>query len=157
MGILYAGIFCQYIHKVQQTNFCNNVYIITMSTSPVPIFNNPSIEGKEDRYETITVDLDKVLASWKQSLFSFEWLLPDGSVRSKNELSENERQKYDYTLSEIESGNALPQPILGIGMMGNIEIGSKREILLTLYSKGVRKIDVHILKQDFEEFKSYKI
>lgn len=128
-----------------------------MSTSPVPIFDNPGIEGKKDRYETITVDLDKVLNSWKQSLFSFEWLQPDGSIRSREDLPDNEQEKYDHVIQEIKNGNALPQPILGIGMMGNIEIGSRREILLTLYTEGVRTINVHILKQDFEEFDAYKI
>ena len=70
-------------------------------TSP-QFTNNPSIQGKEDKYLNIIVDLDKVIQSWRQSLFSFEWFLPDGKMRKPEEMIEKERIKYECTLKKLK-------------------------------------------------------
>jgi hypothetical protein len=117
--------------------------------------NNPSIRGKEDKYLNINVDLDKVIKSWRQSLFSFEWLLPDGSIRKPEELIEKERIKYELISKKLNDNEKLAMPILGIGVMDNIEIGSGREHVLTLYSKNIKIIPVHIPKNAQKDFESF--
>lgn len=117
--------------------------------------DNPSIKGREDAYTTITVDLDKIIESWKISLFSFEWLTPEGKIRRPDQLPEKEQEKYDAVCQALEISEPLPRPILGIGVMENVEIGSRRDVLLTLKSKGQSHMDVHVPKTLAEEFERY--
>ena len=119
------------------------------------LINNQSLAGREDKFNTVEIDLKIVLDSWKISLFSFEWLLPDGSIRTPDQLPEAEAEKYHEVLAQYQSGAPLERPILGIGVMDNIEIGSRRDILLTLMSQGVKTLSVHIPKSNAEDFTAY--
>lgn len=118
--------------------------------------DNTAIAGKEDKYKTITLNLDKILESWRISLFSFEWLTAEGTIRTAAELPEKERIKYEAICADIESNTALARPILGIGVMDNIEIGSRRDVLLTLRTKGITQLNVHIPKSLAEDFIPYQ-
>lgn len=125
---------------------------------PDPILNlvdNPSLKGREDKYDTIEVNLDAVLKSWKISLFSFEWLTPDGDIRTPEQLPEKEREKYEHALSLYHSGQAMERPILGIGIMDNIEIGSRRDVLLTLITQNIQTLSVHVPKSNKQDFTPY--
>ena len=125
---------------------------------PLPSLNlvdNSSLRGREDKYDIIDVNLEKILEGWKISLFSFEWMLPDGSIRTPDKLPDAEREKYHAVLASYESGEALERPILGIGIMDNIEIGSRRDVLLSLMSAGVETLSVHIPKSAREDFTPY--
>lgn len=126
-----------------------------MPHQPLKLIDNSSIAGRENSYETIDVNVKAVLASWKISLFSFEWLLPDGSIRVPEELPEAEKEKYHNVLSLYESGKELERPILGIGVMDNIEIGSRRDVFLTMTSQGFEHLSVHIPKVNKNDFTPY--
>ena len=123
-----------------------------MINKSIKLIDNPSTNGRDDKFMTITVDLDKIIQSWRHSLFSFEWLLPDGSVRSPDEMVEKERVKYESVRQKIQTKPPIHQPILGIGVMDNVEIGSARENLLTLYTQNIKSLTVHIPKSDEKEF-----
>lgn len=125
---------------------------------PIPSLNlvdNASLHGREDKYDIIDVNLEKILEGWKISLFSFEWLLPDGSIRPPDKLPDAEREKYHAVLAAYESGEVLERPILGIGIMDNIEIGARRDVLLSLMSVGIKTLSVHIPKSAREDFAPY--
>jgi hypothetical protein len=125
-----------------------------MSTE-LHLIDNPSLKGREKAYTLIDVDLTKILKSWRVSLFSFEWLTPDGAIRKPKDLPEREREKFEAVLADFQSGVSLERPILGIGVLDNVEIGSRRDVLLTLMSQGVKKMTVHIpisVQNDFEEY-----
>jgi len=126
-----------------------------MSQVDIVLIDNPSLKGREDKYETVDINLSAVLQSWKISLFSFEWLLPDGNIRSESQLPEAEQRKYKVVLEAYQNGQELERPILGIGIMDNIEIGSRRDVLLTLYSQGIRNLSVHIPINAREDFTPY--
>lgn len=126
-----------------------------MSHQTLNFIDNKATIDRADKYETIEVNLKAVLDSWKISLFSFEWLMPDGSIRTPDQLPEAEQTKYHDVLAKYESGDALERPILGIGVMDNIEIGSRRDVLLTLKSQGVETLSVHIPKSNREDFTPY--
>ena len=53
-----------------------------MSQHTLNLIDNPSLKGREDKYRTLEVNLDEIIKSWKISLFSFEWLTPEGQIRS---------------------------------------------------------------------------
>lgn len=106
--------------------------------------DNPAIAGRADRYIGVTVDVARVLESWRKSLMAHEWLNPDGSLRNTDHLNMLDRDKVLKTQKSMESGEALPRPVLGIGLLDNIEIGAGRDVFFVLATSGHKKITVHI-------------
>ncbi|MBU0823823.1 MAG: hypothetical protein KKB78_05250, partial [Alphaproteobacteria bacterium] len=99
---------------------------------------------REKNYATVTVSIPKVMESWRASLFSFEWMLPDGRIKSRDELSANEQPKRDAVEALIKAGKAVEKPVLGIGLLENVEIGTGRATLLTLAAHGIKTMPVHV-------------
>ena len=126
-----------------------------MPATDLILTDNPAIAGREDRYSVIKIDTAKVLKSWKTSLFSFEWLNPDGSIRKLDDLPMQERDKRLEAEIRLKSGKPLERPVLGIGIMDHIEIGSGRAVFLTLASHGHKVIDVHIPSSNRSDFKPF--
>lgn len=128
-----------------------------MNTISVKFIDNSGIKGRENSYVALTVKADLVIQSWKNSLFSFEWLTPDGKIRGASLLSESDQQKFNAVAKKLKYGEAVERPILGFGILDNVEIGSKKDVFLTLASHGVTEISVHILKQDEKHFADYRV
>ena len=126
-----------------------------MSCPALRLIDNSSIKGREDKYRIIEVNLKTVIEGWKISLFSFEWLLPDGSIRAETELPETERHKFQTVLAKYQAGEELERPVLGIGIMDNIEIGSRRDVLLTLATQGIETLEVHVPVANQDDFNPY--
>lgn len=115
---------------------------------------HPDIEG-DAGFMTVHIQVASVVKSYRDSLFSFEWLHSDGRVREGAEMKEGPAAERARTEQMLNQAQELPQPVLGIGMMGNIEIGAERAVLLTLAAHGVQTMLVHIpvsQKKDFEKF-----
>lgn len=122
-----------------------------------PVFiDNPVIRGREAHYATMTVRVDAVLQSWRMSLFSYEWLLPDGRVRATDELSASERPRREAVEEQLKAGTALEKPVLGIGLLENVEIGSGRAVFMTLAARGCKTMPVHIPRSNLSEFDPYR-
>lgn len=117
--------------------------------------DNPVIKGREGHYKTITIDVAKVVKSWRESLFSYEWMLPDGRIKGPDELSENEKPKRAAVEDKIRARIALETPVLGIGLMDNVEIGTGRATLLTLAAHGAKTMPAHIPLSHEDEFKPF--
>lgn len=126
-----------------------------MTQSPIKFIENPNISGKQDKYITLELSLDKIIKSWRKSLFSFEWILPDGKVRTPNEMTEDIKLKYTYALQFVQENRPIPMPILGIGVMDNVEIGSGREFVLMLYTQKAKILYAHVPINDEKEFTGY--
>ena len=126
-----------------------------MDTLSLHFTNSNSIKGREDRYLVVRVRVKDILKSWRTSLFSFEWLSPDGSIRSLDDLPLHERDKRLKVEKALKSGTALERPVLGIGIMDNVEIGAGRDIFLTLAAKDVSEIEVHIPASNKPDFKKF--
>jgi hypothetical protein len=127
---------------------------MTLKNTPL-LKDNASALKSKDKYTLIDIDVQKVVKSWKASLFSFEWLTPEGDIKTAAQLPEAEREKFEAVFSDIETEKALERPILGIGIMDNIEIGSRRDVLLTLASQNVQSLSVHINKADKKDFEPF--
>lgn len=115
-----------------------------MPLQDLSFIDNSSITGQEDKYVLVTVDTEKVLKSWKSSLYSFEWLYPDGSIRAPEDLPLREREKREAVEKALKDGQPLERPVLGIGMLDCAEIGSGRAIFLTLIDHGYKSLEVHV-------------
>lgn len=126
-----------------------------MATLDMHFLDSPSIRGREDRYMIVRVRTDAILKSWRSSLFSFEWLNPDGSIRSLDELPMHERDKRVKIEQKLGAGEAMDRPVLGIGLLDNVEIGAGRDIFLTLAARGFKETEVHIPVASAADFKQF--
>ncbi len=115
---------------------------------------NPAVAGRESQFITVTVALKPVLESWQTSLFAHEWLHTDGTIKAAADLSEKERDRRDHVEKLLMANQPIEMPVLGIGILDNIEIGSGRATLLTLADRGLRTIPVHIPKSHSKAFAS---
>ncbi len=113
-------------------------------------------EAATGGYMKITVELERVVASWRDSLFSFEWLHPDGRIRAMHELKPAEQARRAAVEQALQTGGPVTMPVLGIGMMENIEIGSGRAELLTLAAHGIKTAQVHIPRSCESDFKPFR-
>lgn len=121
----------------------------------VKFTTNKAVSSTDSRFTDLEVDSALVIQSWKTSMFSFEWLSTEGGIKSLKELSAREAQKRLEVEQKLERGEALEKPVLGIGIMDNIEIGSGRAEFLTLASMGLMVIPVHIPKSNESDFKAF--
>ncbi len=125
---------------------------MTDTLSSLVFVDNPVVSGREDRYETVEISVDSVLESWRMSLFSYEWVLPDGRIKDLTELPEAEQAKRSAVEDALKNRKPFEKPILGIGLLENVEIGSGRAIFLTLAAHGCKTLPVHIPKSNRKEF-----
>ncbi len=121
----------------------------------IQFVDNSAATANKKRYEHLIVDTKRVVESWKDSIFSFEWITPEGNLKKIEELSETEQEKRAKVEEKIKSGMPLQKSILGIGLEDNIEIGSARAEFLTLAALGLKEIPVHIPKSNENDFKGF--
>lgn len=126
-----------------------------MNTLGLSLIDHSSLKGREARYAVVHVDTALTLKSWKTSLFSFEWLNPDGSLRALDDLPVHERDKRLKVEKALSGGERLERPVLGIGILDNVEIGAGRDVFLTLAARGFKEIEVHIPVSCQTEFKRF--
>ena len=107
------------------------------------------------QYISVHINVPKVIESWKDSIFSFQWLHPDGSIKSLEELCDDERPKRETVEHVLNKGEAIIKPILGIGLQNNIEIGTGRAELLTLAAHNFKTMPVHIPKTNESDFQVF--
>ncbi|MCB9983760.1 MAG: hypothetical protein H6861_08850 [Rhodospirillales bacterium] len=125
------------------------------TTKDIQFIDNKAAQTKPDYYMEITVDLARVLKSWKNSLYSFEWLNSDGKIKPLCDLSPPEQAKRQEVEDALKTARPLERPVLGIGLQDNVEIGSGRAIVLTLAANGWTHIPVHIPKSCESDFKPF--
>lgn len=121
----------------------------------ITFIENKAAQAKLDYFMDMDIDVTKAIESWKKSLYSFEWINQDGNIKTLQELSEAEQVKRQVIEKKIQKGASLEKPVLGIGIMDNIEIGSGRATLLTLASKGLKIVPVHIPQSCESDFKNF--
>ena len=126
------------------------------SNNDIKFIENSALNGSAERYMTVVLDASRVLKSWRSSLFSFQWLRKDGTIKTMAELSADERAKRADAEKKLQSGVAIEQPVLGIGIGDNVEIGMGRAEFLTLAALGHKHITVHIPKSCESDFKPFR-
>lgn len=129
----------------------------TICIDPSRFVDNPSTGGRPDFYMVAQVRVPEILQSWRESLFSHEWLRPDGALKDPGELREREFLLRESAEKRIRDGGPLERPVLGIGIGDNVEIGSGKDLFLTLAGLGVPAIEVHIPKTHRKDFRSFLI
>lgn len=121
-----------------------------------PHFSDSSaLKGRESQYVSVTVDAKKILKNWQKSLFSFEWLTPAGAIRAPDDMPLREREKRLAVEQTIKAGQPLERPVLGIGVMDNIEIGAGKAVFLTLAAHGHKSIPVSVPQSVLKDFSPF--
>ena len=108
-----------------------------------------------DKFIDVSVDTAAVLKSWKLSLFSYEWLDPQGCIKPLSALSEKDQARRKEIEALYEGGQDIEKPVLGLGLQDNIEIGSGKAVFLTLTALGLEAMPVHIPRSNQDDFKKF--
>ncbi len=124
-----------------------------MNTADLTFQDSKAATAKPDFYIPVTLDINAVLKSWQLSVFSFEWLEKDASLKPIDALKESDQEKRKTIEAAINIGEAIEKPVLGIGIQDNVEIGSGKAVLCTLAAHGLKTIPVHIPKSNESDFK----
>lgn len=126
-----------------------------LQAEQIEFIDNPAISSRAGSYMSVTVRVDRVLKSWRASLFAHEWMRTDGQLKSGAELSDNERAKREAVEETLSKGRPLEKPVLGIGLLESVEIGVGRAVFLTLAAQGATTVPVHIPASQQKEFKNF--
>jgi hypothetical protein len=121
----------------------------------IEFIENKVATANPDKYINVTVDTAKTLESWKNSLFSYEWLDENKEIKTFEALSAAEADKRRAVDDALKNNRPIEKPVLGIGMLDNVEIGSGRAAFLTLATLGLKTIPVHIPKSNESDFKDF--
>lgn len=121
----------------------------------IEFIDNPVVSPRRDQYVDVSVDVEKVLKSFRSSLYAYEWMLSDGRIKARDELPEHEQPKRDDAEDKLKQGKPMEKPVLGIGLIENIEIGSGKAVFLTLAAAGIKTMPVHIPKSNADEFTAF--
>lgn len=116
---------------------------------------HPAIAGDEASFITLNINVTKVIASYRKSLFAHEWLDKDGKIKGMDDLSVNLRNQRRTIESMARDHQPMVQPVLGIGMLDCVEIGAGRDVIMTLAAHGVDVMPVHvpaIMAAEFQKF-----
>ncbi|MCB1556789.1 MAG: hypothetical protein KDJ15_05695 [Alphaproteobacteria bacterium] len=122
------------------------------TAASVAFVDNPAVLRQPERYRVMTIDIPKTLDSWRRSLYACEYLTPEGLPRPRDELPAQEQARFDAAFHALKQGAALERPVLGIGMLDNVEIGTGRAVFLALASRGDRAMEAHIPRSQEKDF-----
>ena len=128
---------------------------MSSEVSPERFKDNPALKGREEKFVTLEIKVAPVLASWQESIFAHEWLTPDGKIKKSSEMVEKVQLRRKEIEARIKGQDLLERPVLGIGILDNIEIGSGKDLFLSLAAQGATTIPVHIPKSHEQDFRMF--
>ncbi len=118
--------------------------------------DNQALKGREENFVLCEVKVAPILASWRESLFSHEWLTQDGRIKHMSDMTDAMKEKRTLCERAIDKPDyCLERPVLGIGILDNIEIGAGRDLFLSLAARGIEFIPVHIPKSHESDFRIF--
>ncbi len=126
-----------------------------MTTTAVKFIDNPLIADRKDNYLSVVLDSAKIIESWRSSLRAFEWITPEGKIKDIAELKPDAQTERKAVEDKMAKGVTLEKPVLGIGLLENVEIGIGRATFLVAYAHGQKQIPAHIPKAHEKDFKPF--
>lgn len=123
----------------------------------IQFVDNPLVAARSAAYTSVTVNVDRVLSSWKSSTMAFEWLTPKGDIRDSEQLSPSLNAQRQAIEAALADGALIAKPVLGIGIFDNVEIGIGRDVFVTLAAHGIAEMPVHIPRSMERDFRSFVI
>ncbi|MFK7838862.1 MAG: hypothetical protein AB8B83_00890 [Bdellovibrionales bacterium] len=123
-------------------------------TQKIQFKDSKAAQNNPNFYLSVTLDVKAVIKSWQLSVFSFEWINKDASIKDFDDLKESDQDKRKTIEAAINNNDQIEKPILGIGIQDNIEIGSGKAVICTLAAHDIKSFDAHIPKSNEDDFKS---
>lgn len=117
--------------------------------------DNPALKGREEKFVTLEIKVVPVLASWQESIFAHEWLTPHGQIKKMSEMADKVQLRRAEIEKIIAGQGPLDRPVLGIGILDNVEIGSGKDLFLSLAALGMATIPVHIPRSHEQDFRMF--
>ena len=117
--------------------------------------DNPALLGREAKFIALDIKVAPVLASWQESIFAHEWLASDGQIKKMPDMTAKVQERRAQVETLIQSNTPLERPVLGIGILDNVEIGAGKDIFLCLAAMGLTTIPVHIPKSHEHDFRMF--
>jgi hypothetical protein len=117
-----------------------------MSILSIAFYDHEVVQNAPHDYVEITLSPQKILSAWTLSMFAHELLNKDGTVKNPDDMNAPTLQKFIEAKTFIKRGEALPKPIIGIGIMDNLEIGIGREIVAAAAHDNIAQIVVNMRK-----------
>lgn len=114
-----------------------------------------SAQDNPNKYEILTLDLTKMIDSWAMSIVAHEWLT-NGSFRPVSDLKKHLQEEWGVALSKIEETQTIERPILGLGILDNIEVGTNRAILSIADHLNLNTIEVLVPKNMTSMFDTFQ-
>jgi hypothetical protein len=125
------------------------------SVNKLPFIDNSAIKGREESFSTREVMVAPVIKSWRNTLFSYEWLDEQGHIRAPEHMPEKEQLKRQEVEEQLKNNCLLSRPVIGLGLNDDVEIGAGRAVFLTLAAHGHEQLPVHIPRSCLEFFEKY--
>jgi len=121
----------------------------------IEFIDNKAAQKAPEKFMSVQVDVARVLKSWKTSLFSYEWLDGEGKIKPFQDLDAPQTDKLRAAQSKMTSGEKLEKPILGIGILDNVEIGAGHAEFIIAALQEYKAIPAHIPKSNESDFKDF--
>jgi hypothetical protein len=109
-----------------------------------PVFAPRPDMATDPHFMAATLSVAQVMASYRGSLFAFECLTPDGTVKDIAALSPGLADEYRTASQALDHGAPVLMPILGWGMLDCVEIGAGRAAMMVLYARGMQTVRAYI-------------
>lgn len=113
--------------------------------------NHEVVNTSPEKYIEMSVAPSILIKAWAQSMFSYELLTKDGNLKPQNQLKPHTIEKLAAAKNIFVQGGEIIKPVIGVGIMDNIEIGIGCEIVVAAYDVGITEMPVHARVQQLDE------
>lgn len=113
-------------------------------------------QDNPDKYIVMQLDLQKTIESWAMSIVAHEWL-KSGTFKPHEDLQDHLQGEWTTILESAKATKTFVRPILGIGVLDNVEVGTNRAVLSVANHLDLGSIEVMIPRSMvnlFEEFQA---
>lgn len=119
----------------------------------ITFYDHEIVQKSPNDYIELEISPDTILHSWRQSMFSCELLGKDGTIKSEADIKGDSLKRFLDMSETIKHDKSTHKPILGIGLMDNIEIGIGREIVVLCALHKIPSIPIHVRQAQAQEIK----
>jgi hypothetical protein len=117
-------------------------------------YDHEVVQRAPDEYIEMTFNPALILKAWALSMFAHEILTHEGDIRDEKNMNEATLAKFLQAQDAFKKGEKIPKPIIGVGIMDNIEIGIGRETVAAALALNIRELPIHTRQGQAEEVKS---
>lgn len=113
-------------------------------------------QDNPDKYVVMQLDLQKTIESWAMSIVAHEWL-KSGIFKLHADLQDHLQEEWTTMLESVQTTKTFVRPILGIGVLDNVEVGTNRAVLSVAKHLELVSIEVVVPKPMADLFEEFQI